>query len=314
MGLEWHGTTGPYYYRKRREAGRVSSDYVGSGPVAQLIAAYDAAERLEQQRRRAAFRALVRAAEERATLLLATEADVRALSAGCLIVNGFYTHKRQWRRRADMETKTQLRTIDTADVVPLDAAARRKEGMQRFRQALKFTAEPTQGGRKPTKRQEAAAELHRRTSVRQVLRDYPEIWTELRNALTSAEKRLIDTATEDVLARDILLTAMTGMRRDLGHVTAPLLEQLLIEQIVLCWADLDLTWQRLLANTADNHTRASGLYWNPSGRQRAGAAAACDRGPGPHSAPSDASAAAGQHRWAAGQCRRDRADDWIISG
>jgi hypothetical protein len=262
MGLEFRQSSGPYYYRKRRAAGRVSSQYVGSGAIAELIAADDAAERLEQQRQRATFRATARIVEERASLLLGTEADIRMLGAGCLLVNGFYAHKRQWRRRAGVETGTQLSMVDSGDVVAQVAAARRTEGMQRFRQALKLVTEPTQDKRKPTKRQVVEAEQRRRTAVQQVVRAYPEIWTELRSRLTSAEQRLVDTATEDELARDMLLTAMAGMRRDLGHGTAPLLEQLLIEQIVLCWVDLDLTWQRFVGHTAASHALPSGAYWN----------------------------------------------------
>src|SRR3712207_8080032 len=38
MGLEWHGTTGPYYYRKQRVGGREVSEYLGSGMFAELAA------------------------------------------------------------------------------------------------------------------------------------------------------------------------------------------------------------------------------------------------------------------------------------
>jgi hypothetical protein len=263
MALEWHGGTGPYYYRKRREGDRVTSEYVGSGAVAELSAADDAAERLEQQRQRATFRATARVVEERASLLLGTEADVRALSAGCLIVNGFYAHKRQWRRRAEpMDMAAQAATGAGAEVLPQDSVARRTEGMQRFRQAMRLTAAPSERGGKPTKRQQAAAAEQRRQTVQYVLRDYPEIWLAMREQLSSAEKALIEAVASDDVVRLMLTASVGGIRRELGYAGAPMLEQLLIEQIALASLDLNIVQQHYAKGSLGEHTPKRGAYWS----------------------------------------------------
>ena len=90
-----------YYYRKRRSGGQVSSEYVGQGEVAGLIAQLDTIERTKQQAQQASD------AAERARLEVddheaaAVAALVTTLTRGVLVANGFHQHKRQWRRRRE---------------------------------------------------------------------------------------------------------------------------------------------------------------------------------------------------------------------
>lgn len=98
MGWERRGR-GRYYYYKRREGGRVVSQYAGSGPVAQAIAAQQAQDtRLwegirAQARLERAQDAELDAAIERAG------AAVQALVTAALLANGYHAHKRSWRKR-----------------------------------------------------------------------------------------------------------------------------------------------------------------------------------------------------------------------
>jgi len=84
-----------YYYRKRRQGGHVSSEYVGAGELAGAGAALDALERevrRAERRRRAELRALDAQVGQVCDL-------IRALTDAVLLVNDYHTHKGQWRKK-----------------------------------------------------------------------------------------------------------------------------------------------------------------------------------------------------------------------
>ncbi len=90
----------PIYYRSRKIGGKVVDDYVGSGVIAELAADTDESIREERKRRREA--------EERAQQrLTAVDKPVarldrltRTLAHATLLVAGFHSHKREWRKRS----------------------------------------------------------------------------------------------------------------------------------------------------------------------------------------------------------------------
>ena len=100
MAWEERGN-GSYYYRKRRIGGRVVSEYVGQGEVASLVAQLDAIERTQQQAHRASAAAegAQQDADDQQAAAVATV--IATLTRGVLVANGFYQHKRQWRRRRE---------------------------------------------------------------------------------------------------------------------------------------------------------------------------------------------------------------------
>jgi len=100
MGWEKRGGRS-YYYRKKRVGQRVVSEYIGIGPLAELLAEADALERVERTQQREAER---RVREE--MQVLDWQADelaelVRALTHGVLLAAGYHVHKGQWRKRRD---------------------------------------------------------------------------------------------------------------------------------------------------------------------------------------------------------------------
>jgi hypothetical protein len=89
---------GPYYTRSRREGGRVVREYIGSGPVAELVAEADRAAREEREaaamrerREREKLEALAAPVLE-----LSDAADI--LARAHLIAAGYHRHKGEWRR------------------------------------------------------------------------------------------------------------------------------------------------------------------------------------------------------------------------
>ncbi|WP_169973115.1 hypothetical protein [Tautonia rosea] len=91
-----------YYYRSRRENGRVRTEYVGSGQAAELIATLDLSDREERQAEREAERAEREAAEREERELADWFGRVEAVAEAALIAAGFHRHNRgEWRRRRD---------------------------------------------------------------------------------------------------------------------------------------------------------------------------------------------------------------------
>ena len=88
-----------YYYRKRRIGDKVDSEYVGRGPLAELLAEEDECERqsrIAEQRRKQAARAEVKAIDDE----LDDYGDmVRTLTRAVLLANGYHPHKGQWRKK-----------------------------------------------------------------------------------------------------------------------------------------------------------------------------------------------------------------------
>ena len=97
MGWEQRGTH-RYYYRKEREGSRVKSVYVGRGEVANLISQFESSstvfERLlgvTRQSEAGDLEAVDGSIEQTCRL-------IDAVTQVSLLVAGFHTHKRQWRK------------------------------------------------------------------------------------------------------------------------------------------------------------------------------------------------------------------------
>jgi hypothetical protein len=89
-----------YYYRVRKVRGRVKREYIGKGPVAELVARQDAVEREIRQLEAMDVR------REKAELD-ALDVNLRAMSEttnlvarAALLAAGFHQHRRgEWRKR-----------------------------------------------------------------------------------------------------------------------------------------------------------------------------------------------------------------------
>ena len=98
MGWETRGN-GRYYYRKTRRGGRVRSEYLGAGLVAELRAEADDLSRQRRQLEDEARRAEVDAERRTAATLAEVDRMVQDLTAAALIAAGYHAHRRQWRRQ-----------------------------------------------------------------------------------------------------------------------------------------------------------------------------------------------------------------------
>lgn len=100
MAWETRNSGGRYYTRSKRVDGRVVREYVGTGPVAELVAAQDAERRAERGQQRKACNA----ERSRLEALVSTVdrfSDALSGLTGLVLVNaGYYRHHRGgWRKK-----------------------------------------------------------------------------------------------------------------------------------------------------------------------------------------------------------------------
>jgi len=86
-----------YYYRKRRQGGRVVSEYVGSGDLAGLASELDDIERQQREAERDEWRRQVQADRELDQEIAALAEQVKALTAAALLASGCHKPWRKWR-------------------------------------------------------------------------------------------------------------------------------------------------------------------------------------------------------------------------
>lgn len=99
MTLEYRNGR-PFYYRNKRQNGKVVRHYVGSGQMALLAAEQDAHRRQQQRARRSAEEEQRMAYIEARAPLLDIAAQVETLIRAMLIDAGYHRQNRgPWRRR-----------------------------------------------------------------------------------------------------------------------------------------------------------------------------------------------------------------------
>lgn len=87
-----------YYYRKQRVNGRVVSIYCGTREQAERAAEEDKARAAALATERARQVAEIQAYDELVAVVAEFERNVRIVTIATLLVNGYHTHKGQWRK------------------------------------------------------------------------------------------------------------------------------------------------------------------------------------------------------------------------
>ena len=89
-----------YYYRARKEDGRVRRQYVGRGPLAELLAEADAGDRALRELDRRAARAERGRDNELDEQVKALEQAADLLAEAALLAAGYHRHRRgEWRKK-----------------------------------------------------------------------------------------------------------------------------------------------------------------------------------------------------------------------
>ena len=100
--MAWEERNGNlYYYRKRREGNRVVSEYVGKGAWIHAMATQEKRERDRLRYERWKQRQEIKEYEEMRNQLNRAMDSVRDLVQAALLLNGYHTHKGQWRKKRE---------------------------------------------------------------------------------------------------------------------------------------------------------------------------------------------------------------------
>ena len=265
-GFPSHYYSQAYYYRKRWEGGRCVSEYVGSGATAILLAECDEGRRQEEAQAQADEERRRLPVETAHTIVRGISQELRTVLSAVLVANGFHQHKRQWRRRMERIRPAygEMSPIPAALAPPDPEEVKR--GLLALDQALKIMPEATKKSKagETTTTAEILAERERRKAVSQALKDNPCIWPHLRSRISSGRDDLMEAAgcARGTTTGQIVMHAMKAIRNDLDYEYALMLEQLLIEQVVLTWFDLDLVQKHYAGSAIKSHTLTSGAYWD----------------------------------------------------
>jgi hypothetical protein len=101
MGWEKRGEKS-YYYRKKREGGRVVSEYLGRGESAVLLSQFDRYDQLKNQINAEEKRKSREKEAEIDCKFKEIEQEINVLVEKFLMENGFYkTSSREWRLKGD---------------------------------------------------------------------------------------------------------------------------------------------------------------------------------------------------------------------
>lgn len=106
----------------------------------------------------------------------------------------------------------------------------------------------------------------KKTDIRELrrwLEERPELGLAVVNLAEVAKNAIIETG--PLQQKSVKMCVESGMvqqKNDLGYQDAPPLEQLLIENIVLCWLRLQVIELEVCKNTKGSHTLSAGRYWD----------------------------------------------------
>lgn len=104
--MGWEDRNGKrYYYRKRREGRHVISEYIGCGFVGELAEDMDIIDRAESHQAREVWQATKQSADAIASQARQVEKFTQTMLRAALMLTGYHTHKRQWRKRRDGRSK-----------------------------------------------------------------------------------------------------------------------------------------------------------------------------------------------------------------
>lgn len=248
MGWEYRAGR-KYYYRKRREDGRVVSEYVGAGPLAELTAMqFEAAPLIERWKQAAvdtfvadfdaagaAYDALSAAVDERVELVLS------AL--------GYRRRNGEWRRcrAARLGDAPSPPPRAGAPSAPAPTADPMKKEKEAVRAALAKCGSLVDLAVSDAwvlkKRLQDALECGEHEAyndhlheLRALLRERPPAWADVDGHVRdTAEALLLAVTKSDDPARPAALAGLVAVREELGYGSSPALERMLIDRVALAW-------------------------------------------------------------------------------
>ena len=98
--MSWEGKGNKkYYYQKERVGNKVRSIYIGKGPIAQLTAAAEEIQRNDRRLQRMIINQVLENEKNWIDTVIQINKRNSNIVKALLLIQGFHTHKGQWRRR-----------------------------------------------------------------------------------------------------------------------------------------------------------------------------------------------------------------------
>lgn len=98
--------------------------------------------------------------------------------------------------------------------------------------------------------------------LRQALATHPGLWKLTGDIANQAQYLLVTKYTVQPVVQQSIIAGLEAIRRKLGWDQAPMLERLLIDQILTCWLNVyDVQARYTLAHSQNNLSLALGEYW-----------------------------------------------------
>jgi hypothetical protein len=98
-------------------------------------------------------------------------------------------------------------------------------------------------------------------ALEQALKEHPNLWRRLGDLAVQARTHTLETMVASPALKASVRHGLIQLKRDLGYFNAPVLEQLLIEQIILCWLRLNVVEYQYTSVANEAATWKKRNYW-----------------------------------------------------
>ena len=98
-------------------------------------------------------------------------------------------------------------------------------------------------------------------ALRQALKDHPTLWRTVGDLAHQAQAHTLQSVEATPAMKESVQHGLREMKRELGYADAPLLERLLIEQVVHCWLRLNLAEYQYTTAGNEGGTFAKMSHW-----------------------------------------------------
>jgi hypothetical protein len=100
-----------------------------------------------------------------------------------------------------------------------------------------------------------------RTAIQQAFADHPGLWRVVGDMAFQAQHQMIAKYATQPVVREAVNAGIAALSRELGREQAPMLEKLLIDQVITCWINQYDVQHRYTLQMAGTLTLAQGEYW-----------------------------------------------------
>lgn len=92
-------------------------------------------------------------------------------------------------------------------------------------------------------------------------RDNPTLWRIVGDMILQTENNLIENMSNQVVVHAAMKRGVKELREKLGHKDAPAMEQMLIDQVVISWLNVNWIQRSYDRNMSQAITLTAGMYW-----------------------------------------------------